>query len=137
MGERIGKRYVDNLQTTGKEYFAWDGDLPGFGVRVRASGAKAYVFQYRAGAGRSAPSRRVTIGSVGSLTPEQARKIANLLSGEVGSRCVPPAGASPSKPASSRGASSGTAARRRSSIPTMWLGRRISQGCRCSNPSIR
>jgi len=83
MGERIGKRYVDSLAATGKEYFAWDGDLPGFGVRVRASGAKAYVFQYRAGAGRSAPSRRVTIGSVGSLTPEQARKIASLLSGEV------------------------------------------------------
>lgn len=83
MGNRIGKRFVDGLAVTGKEHFAWDDDLPGFGVRVRASGAKAYVFQYRAGAGRSAPSRRVTIGSTSSLSPDQARKIASMLSGEV------------------------------------------------------
>jgi integrase len=83
MGDRIGKRYVDGLAITGREYFAWDDDLPGFGVRVRASGAKAYVFQYRAGAGRSAPSRRVTIGSCSNLSPDQARKIASMLSGEV------------------------------------------------------
>lgn len=83
MGDRIGKRFVDGLAITGREYFAWDDDLPGFGVRVRASGAKAYVFQYRAGAGRSAPSRRVTIGSCASLSPDQARKIASMLSGEV------------------------------------------------------
>jgi integrase len=83
MGNRIGKRFVDGLAVTGKEYFAWDDDLPGFGVRVRASGTKAYVFQYRAGAGRSAPSRRVTIGSTSNLSPDQARKIASLLSGEV------------------------------------------------------
>lgn len=83
MGDRIGKRYVDGLAITGKEYFAWDEDLPGFGVRVRASGAKGYIFQYRFGAGRSAPSRRVTIGSTASLSPDQARKIASVLSGEV------------------------------------------------------
>ena len=81
MGNRIGKRLVDGLEATGKEYFVWDDDFPGFGVRVRSSGAKSYVFQYRAGAGRSAPSRRVTIGSTGSLTQEQARKEANKLSG--------------------------------------------------------
>ena len=41
MGNRIGKRFVDGLAVNGKEYFAWDDDLPGFGVRVRTSCAKA------------------------------------------------------------------------------------------------
>lgn len=83
MAIRIGKRVVDGLETTGREYFLWDDDLPGFGVRVRATGVKSYVFQYRAGAGRSAPSRRFTLGGIGKLTPEQARKLAREISGDV------------------------------------------------------
>lgn len=71
---RISKRALDSLKTTGKEYFVWDSTLIGFGVRVRASGAKSYVIQYRAGNTRSAPSRRLTIGPVGEkLTPDMAR----------------------------------------------------------------
>lgn len=83
MAVRIGKRVIDGLETTGREYFLWDDDLPGFGVRVRATGVKSYVFQYRAGAGRSAPSRRFTLGGIGKLTPEQARKLARDISGDV------------------------------------------------------
>jgi integrase len=79
----IGKRVIDGLQATGREYTVWDERLPGFGVRVRASGTASYVFQYRAGAGRSAPVRRFTVGSVGSLTPDEARKLAGKISADV------------------------------------------------------
>jgi hypothetical protein len=39
MKARITKRVVDGLKGTGTEYFAWDPELKGFGVRVRPSGA--------------------------------------------------------------------------------------------------
>ena len=81
-GVRITKRIVDALEKTGAEYFAWDADLIGFGVRVRESGAKTYVVKYRAGVGRNAPTRRLTIGSVGKLTPEEARRLAKAKLGE-------------------------------------------------------
>ena len=48
----------------------WDDSVSGFGVRVRATGAKSYVVVYRAGAGRGAPVRRYTIAAVGKITPE-------------------------------------------------------------------
>jgi integrase len=46
------------------------------------SGAKSYVFQYRIG-GRGSPTRRYTIGKHGTLTPDQARKIASDLAAQV------------------------------------------------------
>jgi hypothetical protein len=57
MKTRITKRLVDGLKATGAEYFAWDAELKGFGVRVQASGAKSYVVKYSAGSGRGAPTR--------------------------------------------------------------------------------
>ena len=48
----------------------WDRALPGFGVRVYASGSKVYVVQFRAD-GRS---KRITIGRDGLVTPAQARR---------------------------------------------------------------
>jgi integrase len=65
------------------EYFAWDRHVAGFGVRVQPSGAKSYVVKYRAGHGRSAPTRRVTLGAVGKMTADEARKAAKKLTGAV------------------------------------------------------
>ena len=48
---RITKRTVDALQSTGREYTAWDDTVSGFGVGVRPTGAKSYVVVYRAKAG--------------------------------------------------------------------------------------
>lgn len=79
---RITKRVVDALEKTGTEYFIWDADLIGFGVRVRESGAMSYVAKYRAGAGRNAPTRRITLGAVGKLTPDEARRLAKIKLGE-------------------------------------------------------
>lgn len=75
---RITKRVVDALKPTDAEYFVWDSDLIGFGVRVRKSGAASYVIKYRVGSGRNAPTRRLTIGSVGTLTPDGARRAAKV-----------------------------------------------------------
>jgi integrase len=81
--QRITKRVVDRLKVLPREYSVWDAKLAGFGVRVRPSGAKTYVVIYRAGTGRRAPFRRYTIGSVGKLTPDQARRRAQTVLGAV------------------------------------------------------
>jgi integrase len=70
---RISKRTIDQIEPIGREYIVWDCDLKGFGVRVRPNGAKSYIAMYRAGSGRKAPLRKLTIGTVGKLTPDQAR----------------------------------------------------------------
>jgi integrase len=82
-GQRITKRTVDALQSNGSEFTVWDGTVSGFGVRVRATGAKSYVVVYRAGAGRGAPVRRYTIAAVGKITPERARARAKVILGAV------------------------------------------------------
>jgi integrase len=73
---RITKRLVDNLKSTAEDRFVWDNTLIGFGVRVQPTGAKSYVVKYRAGSGRGAPTRRVTLGRVGTLTPDEGRALA-------------------------------------------------------------
>jgi hypothetical protein len=83
VGSRITKRMVDNLKVTAAEYVAWDGDIPGFGVRVRPSGSKSYIVQYRAGAGRKAPTRKLTLGAVGKLAPDEARNLARKAVGSI------------------------------------------------------
>ena len=82
-GDRITKRKVDALRARSAEYTRWDESLPGFGVRVRPSGAKSYIVTYRAGAGRGAPVRRYTIAAVGKMTADQARQRAQALLGAV------------------------------------------------------
>jgi integrase len=74
MADRITKRAVDAAKPKAAEYFLWDGDLIGFGLRVLPSGAKTYVARYRLGPGRRAPVRRVTIGKHGKLAADQARE---------------------------------------------------------------
>jgi integrase len=69
---RITKRTVDSLKAAKSDYVRWDGDLKGFGVRVRPSGAKSFVAVFRTG-GRNTPLRKITIGTFGKLTVEQAR----------------------------------------------------------------
>src|SRR3954469_16852043 len=79
----IRKRLVDTVRTGDTDLFVWDEKLPGFGLRVQTSGSKAYVAKYRAGSGRSAPTRRLTLGPVGRLTPDEARRLAKKVLGSV------------------------------------------------------
>ncbi|CDX49097.1 Integrase family protein [Mesorhizobium plurifarium] len=76
---KLTKRTVDTTEIRSADYVIWDEELPGFGLRVFASGKKSYVVQYRA-AGRS---RRYTIGLHGVWTAEEARREAKVLLGQV------------------------------------------------------
>jgi integrase len=80
---RLTKRTVDGLKAREAEYIAWDADIAGFGVRVRPTGAKSYIVQYRAGAGRKAPNRKLTLGPVGKLTADEARTLAKKAVGSI------------------------------------------------------
>jgi integrase len=57
------------------ELIAFDEDLPGFGLRLRAGGSATWVAQYRVGP----KQRRVTLGRLATLDPEQARKAARAV----------------------------------------------------------
>jgi integrase len=75
---KITKRALDALRPSvdGREVFLWDagdGSLKGFGVRMKPSGAASYLVQYRNKEGRT---RRLALGRVGTLTPDEARKLA-------------------------------------------------------------
>src|SRR3984893_4072671 len=83
MRARITKRLVDSLKPAGTDYYVFDTDTIGFAVRVRATGGMSYIVQYKAGSGRGAPARRVTLGGVGKMTPEQARAAARKVLGSV------------------------------------------------------
>lgn len=76
---KINKRLVDTVDARARDYVIWDDELPGFGLRVFASGKRSYVLQYRS-AGRS---RRYTIGLHGVWTPETARREARVQLGKV------------------------------------------------------
>jgi integrase len=66
---KLTKRVVDAAESRATEYFIWDDELRGFGLRVFPSGRKGYVVQYRAGR----RSRRMSLGPSSVVTCEQAR----------------------------------------------------------------
>src|SRR6516165_2116624 len=76
---KITKRTVDALRpdrSGRRDIFHWDagdGALKGFGVRMKPSGAASYFIQYRNREGRT---RRLVLGRVGELTPDEARYLA-------------------------------------------------------------
>ena len=80
---RITKKSIDEIKPTGAEFIVWDKDLTGFGLRVRANGAMSFVVVYRAGNGRKAAVKKLTIGAVGRLTPDEARGVAKKALGAV------------------------------------------------------
>ncbi len=81
--QKLTKHLIDEQEPSIKDIYLWDTSPPGFGVRVRSSGAKTFIFNYRAGGGRAAKKARHTIGRYGKITLEQARKQAQQLAGEV------------------------------------------------------
>src|SRR5215203_2991493 len=55
------------------EAFYWDDQVPGLGLRAYASGRRVWLLQYRDATGRT---RRLGLGDIGALDPEQAREAA-------------------------------------------------------------
>lgn len=72
---KLVKTQIERTPPPGAGYVIhWDDELPGFGLRVTAGGAKAFVLQYRA-KGRT---RRMTLGRVGLKAPDQYRREAKV-----------------------------------------------------------
>ncbi len=77
---KITKKRVESIKPSDRDVLEWDDELRGFGVRIKPSGVRSYIIQYR---NRFSRSRRLTIGKHGRLTAEEARKEARLLLSEV------------------------------------------------------
>ena len=76
----ISKRTVDAAKPGKGDYFIWDGDhreaVAGFGVKVTPAGSMTYVFQCRMtrpGMTQQLPTRRITLGKHGTLTPNHLK----------------------------------------------------------------
>jgi integrase len=73
---RLTKTIVDRATYKGQgpkaHCIVWDSELPGFGLRIYPSGAKAFLVVYRMGTRK----RRVIVGKYGQKTVEEARKAA-------------------------------------------------------------
>ncbi|MBK8972359.1 MAG: site-specific integrase [Hahellaceae bacterium] len=78
--KKLTQKDVDSAKPALKEYCLWDTQIPGFGLRVRPSGAKGYVYIYRYDWRKS---RRYTIGNFNLFTVDEARGIARELAREV------------------------------------------------------
>ena len=88
---KISNKSVDALDPGNRDRVFWDDALTGFGVRIRPTGAKSFIIQYRAGSGRNAPLRRMKIGSVGTLNADQARAVAKRNLGAIANGADPAA----------------------------------------------
>jgi len=81
---KLTKTIVDGAKPSETDYFIWDSYLKGFGIKIAKGGRKSYVCKYRIGSGRSAPTRRMTIGAHGSpWIVDQARSEARKILGQV------------------------------------------------------
>ena len=80
---KLTKRAVDAIGVVEKPTYFFDADLPGFFLRVMPTGARAWGLEYRAGSGRGAPKKRITIAAFGKLAPEEARTAAKRLAADV------------------------------------------------------
>lgn len=81
---KLTKAAVDGAQPKASEYYLWDDQLSGFGLRVTPKGSKIYLLRYRVGSGGVRPERKFRIGKHGSpWTADQARREALRVLGEV------------------------------------------------------
>lgn len=76
--DKLTKGIVERIKPADQDILVWDEALPGFGVRVKPSGVRSYVVQYRNR--KTGNSRRMTLGQHGPLlTFAEAKKRARLI----------------------------------------------------------
>jgi integrase len=84
MGQRLSDKVVKGLPAPPKgNRIAYDSDVPGFGCRVTAAGARAFILNYRRKA--DGTERRYTIGTFPAWSVAGAREEARRLRREVDS----------------------------------------------------
>jgi len=83
MRGKLNKRSVDAISPRNREdVFLWDTELRGFGLRVKPSGVKSFLIYYYA-PGLHRVRRKLTIGTYGPWTVEQARSRAIELRADI------------------------------------------------------
>ena len=77
-GQKLTKRLVEFLRPASSgDVFIWDTEVTGFGIRVKPSGTRSFMFRYRPPGGGN--DRKATIGRFPSLSVEEAREQAREL----------------------------------------------------------
>jgi integrase len=77
---KLTKRFVDALKPVSRDTLFRDDELAGFALRAKPTGVRTWVVQYRNSAGRT---RKLALGRVGVLTPDEARQRARKALGRV------------------------------------------------------
>ncbi len=77
---KLTVRTVSAAKAGERDLFIWDDELAGFGLRVKPSGVKSYLIQYR---NQHNQSRRHTIGRHGVFSPEKAREKARRMLADI------------------------------------------------------
>ena len=76
MPTKLTQTVASTLGARERTFICYDDTLAGFGVRVTPGGARSWVVEYRPGGGRKASTRRITLGAVGTLAADKARRAA-------------------------------------------------------------
>jgi len=78
VAQKLSKTVVERIAAADQDVVVWDDALPGFGVRIKPSGVRSYIIQYRNRT--TGVSKRLTIGQHGPLlTFDQAKKQARAM----------------------------------------------------------
>jgi len=85
---KITKRVVDALKPATKEFYIWDDEIKGFAIRMMPTGIATYIIKYRNSEHRQ---RKYSLGRVGTIKPEQARKEARIKLAEISQGADPSA----------------------------------------------
>lgn len=80
---KLTRKGIATIEPANRRVVYYDHDLPGFALRVEATGRMTYFIEYRPGAGgRSVMKKRFTIGTTAEFVPDEARERArDLLAG--------------------------------------------------------
>ena len=75
---KLSKRIVDQAEADEVDYFVWDDELPGFGLRVFATGKRSYIVSVYYVKEKGAP-QNVPIGVLMSATRDSIERAARSI----------------------------------------------------------